>query len=444
MSNLFTHINSNEMKIVNIVPGFGGTFYCGNCLRDSAYTTSLRKAGHEAIILPMYLPLSLRNSPTQGDTPVFYGAVSIFLKQEFPFMRNMPAWLEKVFNSKPMLKFAASKSGSTRATGLEGLTESMLLGKDGYQRKELQQLVDFLKHHEKPDVIHFSNALLIGLAGQIKQELGIPVVCSLQDEDVWLDAMHENQRAHLWKLLSEKAKDVDIFVSVSEYFAKLIMERTEIPGEKIKILPIGIDTSLYTWQAPSIDPPTIGYVSRICEENGFGLLVDAFIRLKQVPGFHQVKLKATGGYTGDDKAFIHQQLKKLDNKGLKADFELVADFSPAGIREFFKRITLLSVPVLNGEAFGLYQLEALASGIPIVQPEIGAFPEIIAATQGGITYSPHTASSLADALESLLLNKELIMKYSQQGNASVRNLYDSVQLTGKMIDIYHSILPKKP
>ena len=146
------------MKIVNIVPGFGGAFYCGNCLRDSAYTQSLRDAGHDAIVLPMYMPLTATSQASAEDMPVFYGAVNIYLRQQFPLMRRMPGWMERFFDSAPILKFAASKSGSTRAHGLEKLTESMLLGEKGYQNKELDHLVDFLKHHVKPDIVHFSNA----------------------------------------------------------------------------------------------------------------------------------------------------------------------------------------------------------------------------------------------------------------------------------------------
>ncbi|MBK7175326.1 MAG: glycosyltransferase family 4 protein [Bacteroidales bacterium] len=430
------------MKVVNIVPGFGGTFYCGNCLRDSAYTASLRKEGHDAIILPMYLPLTLNNTANYADTPVFYGAVNIYLKQQFPFLRNMPDWLERFLNSKPLLKFAAGKSGSTRATGLESLTESMLLGKDGFQKRELQQLVDFLKHHEKPDIIHFSNALLIGLAAQIREELGIPVVCSLQDEDVWLDAMHEDQRDHLWNLLAEKAKDVDMFIAVSQYFATVMQKKMKLPDDKLTILPIGIDLTQYEYHPPSTDPLVVGYVSRICEENGFGLLVDAFIRLKQDNRFHQLKLKATGGYTGDDKNFIKAQLDKLKEKGIDGDFEIVHHFTTDDLRQFFRTITLLSVPVLKGEAFGLYQLEALASGIPLVQPAIGAFPEIIATTGGGITYTPNHSASLATALANLLSDPASIMEYSRKGAEAVKMSYDSAKLTRQMISIYSTVMQK--
>ena len=123
------------MKIVNIVPGFGGSFYCGNCLRDSSYVKSLRDAGHDAVTLPIYLPLTL-NGEHQQDTPVFYGAINIYLKQQFPFLRNMPKWMEKFFNSPSFLKYAAKKAGSTRAEGLEEMTISMLQGHEGYQKEE--------------------------------------------------------------------------------------------------------------------------------------------------------------------------------------------------------------------------------------------------------------------------------------------------------------------
>ena len=58
------------MKIIQIVPGFGGTFYCGNCLRDSALVQSLRNEGHDALTVPMYLPLTLNGQTKPDEVPV--------------------------------------------------------------------------------------------------------------------------------------------------------------------------------------------------------------------------------------------------------------------------------------------------------------------------------------------------------------------------------------
>jgi glycosyltransferase involved in cell wall biosynthesis len=428
------------MKIVNIVPGFGGTFYCGNCLRDSAYVRSLRNLGHDAVTLPVYLPLSLDGKVGKPDKPVFYGAVNIYLKQAFPIMRKMPAWMEKAFNSDWILKYAASKAGSTRAEGLEDMTTSMLMGMDGNQASELRELVDFLKYHEKPDIVHFSNALLIGMAKSIKEETGIPTVCSLQDEDVWIDAMRPEYQEEMWNLLAEKARDIDAFIAVSSYFAGIMKDKMHIPEEKLHVIPIGIIPENYEVHKPAIDPPAIGYLSRLNEENGFSILVDAFIKLKSDPQFRTLKLIATGGKTGDDKAFIALQVKKLKNAGLLDFVEFPDDFSAIGIRELFKSISLLSVPVLKGEAFGIYQIEAMASGIPIVQPSLGAFPEIVEKTSGGLIYNPNTPNALAQKLAEALTTPGLLEKLSLAGQENVEKYYNSNLLTNKMTDLYSSVL----
>lgn len=427
------------MKIIQIVPGFGGTFYCGNCLRDSALVQSLRKQGHDALTIPMYLPLTL-NSETQTDgIPVFYGAVNLYLKQNYPWLRNMPRFVERLLNSGPILRIAAHKAGSTRAEGLEEMTESMLLGSEGNQRKELEELVDFLRK-EQPDIVHLSNALLLGLARQIREEIKVPVICSLQDEDVWVDAMHESYRERIWNLMAERGKDVDAFVAVSHFYAGVMQQRMKIPDEKIHVVHIGLNPASYEPSPPATDPPAIGFLSRMNEENGFGLLIDAFIELKRNERFAPLRLYATGGMTGDDKVFIRRQVQKLKRAKLEDLVEIQDEYHPDSLREFFRKISLLSVPVLKGEAFGLYQLEALASGVPLVQPAIGAFPEIIEATGGGVVYQPNTSSALAIKLAEVLDSNTQLIEMSIKGVESVSSKFDCRSLTGKMVDIYQLIL----
>jgi len=428
------------MKIVNIVPGFGGTFYCGNCLRDSAYVNSLREMGHDAITLPMYLPLTINVEKTNEEIPVFYGAVNIYLKQQFPVFRHMPGWMENLFDSKPVLKFAAKKSGSTRAHGLEQLTESMLLGQQGYQNRELDRLTDFLKDHEKPDVVHFSNALLLGMAKQIREKAKVPVVFSLQDEDVWVDAMEASWRGRIWQLMAEKASDVDAFIAVSSWFAGIMQKKMNIPTDKMNVVHIGVKPENYTYSLPASAPPAIGYLSRICAENGFEILVDAFIKLKTEPRFNNLKLIVTGGMTTDDHPFLQHQLKKLENSRLLDDVEIQHDFATETLAGFFKSLTVLSVPVLKGEAFGLYQIEALASGVPLVQPDLGAFPEIIEATGGGVVYHPNTAELLAITLSDILSDPVRLEQMSRQGRKSVENTFDCRKLTGKMVEVYEKVI----
>ena len=428
------------MKITYIVPGFGGTFYCGNCLRDSAFSNALKAQGHDSVTLPLYLPHSIEDFAHQKEVPVFYGAVNIYLKQNFKLFRKMPKWLYDFFNAPFILKFAAKKSGSTRASGLEEMTISMLKGADGNQNQELEQLIDFLKHHEKPDVVHLSNALLMGVAARIRDEVKVPVFCTLQDEDVWIDAMKPEYQSKLWKLMGEKAKDIDGFIAVSDYFKKLMMTKMEIPEEKISVIPLGVDPKLYKVVSPNLNPPTIGFLSRMCENNGFEILVDAFILLKRKSGFEPIKLVLTGGKTSDNNKFIAQQMKKLEENNMLQDVEIIEDFRPAELHNFFEKISLLSVPVLKGEAFGLFQLEALAAGIPIVQPALGAFPEVVKLSKAGENYSPNTAEALAEKWAEVLSNPEKLKEMSQNGRKAVEEIFNLEITTRTLVGVYEKNL----
>ena len=430
------------MKIVNIVPGFGGSFYCGNCLRDSGYTKSLIKLGHDAIMLPIYLPLTIEQTDIEDDTPLFYGAVNVYLKQNFKIFRNMPLWLEKFFNSSAILRYAAKKAGSTRADGLEEMTISMLNGDEGYQSKELQELIDFLKNHEKPDVVHLSNALLMGLAKKIRQELNIPVVCSLQDEDVWVDAMKPDFQEKLWKLLHEKSKDIDAFIAVSDYFAQYMQKNMKPEASKMHTISIGIDTSLYKVSSFKETPEAVGFLSRMYEPHGFGIFIDAFILLKQNPDFKHIKAIVTGGMTGDDKKYVKKQIKKLEKNKLLSDVEFIENFKTENLIHFFEKISLLSVPVLKGEAFGTYQIESLASGVPLVQPNLGAFPEIIEKTGGGVIFEPNTPEELSKTWAKVLSNPLKLREMRENGIKAVNEKFTSMVLSKEVLDVYEKVVSK--
>ncbi len=67
----------------------------------------------------------------------------------------------------------------------------MIRGENAFPEKELQRLVEYLSKDGKPDIIHLSNALIIGLARGIKSKMNVKIVCSLLNEDDWIDEMAE-------------------------------------------------------------------------------------------------------------------------------------------------------------------------------------------------------------------------------------------------------------
>jgi glycosyltransferase involved in cell wall biosynthesis len=426
------------MKIIHIIPGSGGSFYCGNCLRDSKYFDALRKMGHDVVKVPMYLPI-FADEHDLNEVPVFYGAVSIYLKQLFPVFRRAPVWLDKLLNSKPMLKLAASQAGSTRAKGLEEMTISMLLGEKGKQHEELEHMTDWMKNHFKPDVVHLSNALLLGLARKIKEKLNVPVVCSLQDEDVWVDIMSEKNRKTVWDLMAENALQVNRFISVSRYFADVATEKMGISPDKISSIHIGVNPADYQYRNSGEKGRNIGFISRMCRENGLDILVDAFILLKKQQGYDDVRIIITGGHTGDDRVYLKQIKRKLDRNNLMQMVDFHKDFEGEGRKEFFAMTSVISVPVRNGEAFGIYIAESLASGIPVVQPAMGAFPEILLKTGGGIIYRENEPEALAEALMQLLSNPSMLAKLSADARKGGEQHLNINELSKELIAVYKQV-----
>lgn len=426
------------MNIIQIIPGSGGSFYCGNCLRDSKYVDALRNLGHQVVKIPMYLPL-FSDEQDINDIPIFYGAISTYLKQVYPIFRHAPKWVDKLLNSKPMMKMAASMAGSTRAKGLEDMTISMLLGEKGAQKEELDKMVDWIVEHCQPDVIHISNALLLGLAKRLKEKTGVPVLCSLQDEDVWVDAMQPQFQQKIWDLMHERSEDIDALVAVSDYFAQTMKKRIHISDEKLHTFYLGVDVEDYTYIPVREKPRNVGYLSRMCHKDGFDIVVDAFIDLKKKDGFNDVKLIATGGLTGDDKKFLKEQKQKIKDAGLGADFEIIEEFEGESRHEFFKKVSMVSVPVRIGEAFGMYMLESMASGVPVVQPALGAFPEITELSGGGVTYEPNTPKKLSEAWATLLNDPDKLALLSEAGYRGTNEKFNIHKHAAEIVGLYERL-----
>ena len=428
------------MKIVHLMPGAGTTFYCENCLRDNGRVKALRKLGHDVLPVPLYLPILTDDHSDYSDAPIFFGGINVYLQQKSALFRKTPRWIDRMFDSPKLLELVANKAGMTNAEDMGEMTLSMLRGEEGHQVKELERLVAWLTSRGFPDVVHISNALLLGTARRIKQELRVPVVCSLQDEDIWLDALLEPQRHTAWEMLSLRAADVDAFISVSKYYKSSMCDRLGIPAERVHVVYNGIDLEGHEQTDLPTDPPVVGYLERQCREKGLGVLVDAFAILRKdnrVPG---LKLRIAGGKTADDKPFIREIRQRLAEKGLSDDVEFLPNLDREDRLTFLRDISIMSVPAEHKEAFGMYIIEALASGVPVVQPRHGAFPELLDATGGGILYEPNDAHTLATAMETLLLNPTHAQELGERGRKAVSENFSVERMARGIVKVLESVI----
>jgi glycosyltransferase involved in cell wall biosynthesis len=431
------------MHLVQITPGTGG-MYCGNCFRDNALVAEWRRLGHETLMVPLYLPLTLDETNQAADIPVFFGGINVYLQQQSALFRRAPNWLRRWLDSPTLLRWAAGRAAKTRAADVGELTLSMLRGEEGNQARELEHLVAWLRSQQAPDIICLSNALLIGLARQLKQQLGSRIVCNLQGEDSFLDAMPSPHREQAWQTLAERAADVDLFIAPSQYFAGLMTQRLHLQPDRVRVVHNGISLDGFEPPQPSRSRmPTLGYFARMCPEKGLDTLVEAFLLLKQKQPDRPLKLRVGGGCSPSDRPFVNHLQQKLRDAGFLPDAEFLPNLDRSEKLAFFQSLSVFSVPASYGEAFGLYLIEALAAGVPVVQPRTAAFPELLEATGGGLLCEPNNPAALADAIDSLLVDPDRASALGNAGRTIVHREFSAGRMAEKLIASFESLFVAK-
>jgi len=428
------------MKIVQVSPGSGDNFYCENCLRDAALVKAMRRQGHDVLMVPLYLPLQADKTEQVSNAPIFFGGVNVFLQQKLAMFRKTPRWIDKVFDSRRLLEWAGRKAGMTSARDLGETTISMLEGEHGRQVKELDRFVDWLletKHDA--DIVCLSNILLGGLTRRIKDRLGVPVVCLLQDEDGFLDGLASPYAEQAWEIVRRRARDVDGFIAVSTYFARTMQERLAVDENRMHVMHMGIDFDTYTPASAAPSVPTIGFLSRMCPEHGLETLVDAFILLKQSEGLKPLKLRISGGRSVADEPFIERMRGKLASAGVFGDVDFLNAFDRDAKHDFLRSLSVLTVPEKGPVAYGLYVLEALAMGVPVVEPAIGCFPETIEMTGGGLLYEPNTAEKLAEVMAPLLLDRQAARRLGAAGREGLGKAFRIEHTAANMVRVCEQV-----
>ncbi|MBL9146978.1 MAG: glycosyltransferase family 4 protein [Verrucomicrobiaceae bacterium] len=424
------------MRIVHLTPGTG-SFHCGSCLRDNALIKALRVRKHDAIMVPLYLPLVTDNLAANPEIDIQVGGVSLYLAQKMPWTRHLPRFIHRWLNSPDRLRNASKKMGMTAAATLGEMTLGSLQGKDSTQWSEWQRLIDWLKTQPKPDVISLSNSLLCGLVPALAEEFpGAKIVVSLQGEDSFLDTLPEPYKEQCWDALRAIARKVTLFVSPSQFYADLINKRLGLDGSQMRVVPNGMDLHSFPTADPDPNFPTIGYFARMIHGKGLTMVVDAFIALAKKGTVPRLKLRIGGAYTAADEEYVNGLKQKIADAGLTQRVEWLPNVSFNEKVRFFRELSVFSVPATYGEAFGLYVIEAMASGVPVVQPDHGAFPEIIAATKGGVLCKPDDLDSLTSALEDLLIDHNKRDQLANDGIPRVRDEYSAT----KMAERFEAIL----
>ena len=433
------------MRILSITAGAANMF-CGSCLRDNALARELIGRGHDVTLQPVYTP-TLTDEENVSSDRVLFGGVSVYLQQHVGMFRRTPWLLDKLWDSTAFLRLVSKRSIQVDPGGLGPLTISTLQGERGFQRKEIDKLVAWLRDEPPYDVINLPNALLIGLAEPIKRATGRPIVVTLQGEDLFLEGLRPADRDRALALIREQVKHVDVFASVSEYYRGFMADYVGIPAARIRVAPLGVslrDLEPTSRARSATDPFVVGYFARVAPEKSLHLLAEAYRILRQERGVPHARLEAAGYLAAEHRPYLQRIERQLQSWGLGDEFRYHGTLDRAAKVNFLRSIDVLSVPSTYKEPKGLYLLEAMACGVPVVAPQHGAFPEMIAKTSGGLLARPDDAASFADGLAAIHNNPTQARQIGLNGAAGVQQHYSVARMADQVLEVYSELVGGTP
>ena len=415
------------MRVVFITAGAAGMF-CGSCMRDNALVTALRRRGDDALLVPTATPIRTDEADVSVGR-VFMGGISIYLAEKSRVFRWLPRPLTRWLDHPALVRFVAKRAVGVDYADLAALTESMLLGPAGHQRAELAELVGWLKTDTKPDVVVLTNALLSGLVPTLATELGVPVLTTLQGDDIFLDALPADARRRCVHAIRRNDAHTAGYLATSRYYADHMSGYLGIDRAKVAVVYPGINLQGHCEREIVSDrPPTVGYFARICPEKGFQNAVAAFVRLKRLPGMGGAKFRAGGWLGPQHREFFAAEVRKLTAAGVAADFEHVDCPDHTAKVRFLQSVDVLSVPTDYPEPKGLYLLEAWANRVPVVQPAHGSFPELLEATGGGLLVPPGDPDALARGVADLLADPQRRRAMGDRASGVVRERFSATAM----------------
>ncbi len=404
------------MRITYLTAGAAGMF-CGSCMNDNAVAKELIKAGHDCVLMPVYTPIRTDVEDMSVDR-VFLGGVNVYLSQKIPLIRYLPRWAVGWLDHPWVIKSLTSKAGKTSPELLGQLAISMLDGLEGNQKQEFEDLLRFLQTSIRPETVLLTNLLIGGVIPQMASNADVWVM--LQGDDIFLDSLSVSHRAQAIERMRRLVGSAKGFICHSQAYAQSMQSLLGIPESKMHVVPLGVAIEDFTDRAATgsehrkNDPLIrLGYLARMAPEKGLHLLVDAFIELRRNGKFSNVRLSMAGWMGPQHAGYWKEQQAKLHRAGLDGQWSYAGTVNRAEKVAFLESLDLFCVPTTYADPKGIFLLEAVASGLPYVMPEHGAFPELhrrIAEAAGevargvaiGQLYPHGTSEGLVKALESVL------------------------------------------
>lgn len=305
---------------------------------------------------------------------------------------------------------------------------------------ELRKLTNMLK----PDVInvHFASGY-----GTLARRAGIgPILLSVWGSDVY-DFPNEGWIKN--RILKKNINYAELLASTSNCMAEQLKRVMDNENLKIEITPFGVDTEVFN---PELfcdgkgEEIVIGNIKILEPKYGIDVFIDSISilldrlkkrRLDKIAS--SIKVKIYG--EGKQRQELIQKTKDLNLDSIVQFCGRVANTEvPRCLAEF---TIFCATSVLDSESFGVAVVEAMAMKVPVVTSDADGFCEVVSDRETGMIVPKKNAEKTAEALEYLILNKEIRKRMGESGRRRVEELYDWQRNVEHMVELYKGMMNRK-
>ncbi len=223
---------------------------------------------------------------------------------------------------------------------------------------------------------------------------------------------------------------VKVMVTPSLYMQRLVAESGY---ENICILNgttlFSSDTDRDAWR-----DQTIVFAGRLEKFKGVDVLLRAFPAILE--RFPKAHLMLAGD--GDEREYLENLSARL---GIASAVEFMGRIDRKGIEELFRRSSIVVMPSVWVEAFGLVGIEAMSVGRPVVASHIGGIPDWLVDGETGYLVPPGDHTELSGAIIKLLSNPELFRVMMKKARLRAECFDVRVHIS-QIIALYQSTLSK--
>jgi glycosyltransferase involved in cell wall biosynthesis len=270
------------------------------------------------------------------------------------------------------------------------------------------------------------------------------VCCTLQGEELFIDGLQPRYRDQVLSLIRQQVHHVDRFIAVSDYCAQFMGDLLQIPASRLAVVPLGINTTGYGPPSPNPAVFTVGYFARIAPEKGLHLLAEAYVLFRRRVGQARMQLRAAGYNAPGPSPYLDGVRRTLRTANLEQEFSYAGELDRHEKLAFLRTLDVLSVPATYDEPKGLFLIEAMASGVPVVQPRRGAFTEVLDKTGGGLLVDADSPAALAEGLHALWSDQSRRRSLGERAQAGVEAHYTVARSTGRLLDVYSDVIQSTP